>query len=90
MRSACRSDQASSSRCSGPPAVARPPSCARSAGFNRQDSGTIRVAGAAIDHLPAHRRDIGMVFQDYAVFPHMTVEGNVAFGLEKPPMQLGT
>ena len=52
------------------------------AGFNRQDSGTIRVAGAAIDHLPAHRRDIGMVFQDYAVFPHMTVEGNVAFGLE--------
>ena len=52
------------------------------AGFNRQDSGTVRVAGAAIDHLPAHRRDIGMVFQDYAVFPHMTVEGNVAFGLE--------
>ncbi|MGI9416638.1 MAG: ABC transporter ATP-binding protein, partial [Geminicoccaceae bacterium] len=52
------------------------------AGFNRQDSGMIRVAGAAIDHLPAHRRDIGMVFQDYAVFPHMTVEGNVAFGLE--------
>ena len=52
------------------------------AGFNRQDSGSVRVAGAAIDHLPAHRRDIGMVFQDYAVFPHMTVEGNVAFGLE--------
>ncbi len=52
------------------------------AGFNRQDSGAVRVAGAAIDHLPAHRRDIGMVFQDYAVFPHMTVEGNVAFGLE--------
>ncbi|MGH1479182.1 MAG: ABC transporter ATP-binding protein [Geminicoccales bacterium] len=52
------------------------------AGFNRQDSGVVRVAGAAIDHLPAHRRDIGMVFQDYAVFPHMTVEGNVAFGLE--------
>ena len=52
------------------------------AGFNRQDSGMIRVAGAEIDHLPAHRRDIGMVFQDYAVFPHMTVEGNVAFGLE--------
>jgi iron(III) transport system ATP-binding protein len=52
------------------------------AGFHRQDEGSIRVAGEAIDRLPAHRRDIGMVFQDYAVFPHMTVEGNVAFGLE--------
>jgi iron(III) transport system ATP-binding protein len=52
------------------------------AGFHRQDQGSIRVAGEVLDHLPAHRRDIGMVFQDYAVFPHMTVEGNVAFGLE--------
>jgi ABC-type Fe3+/spermidine/putrescine transport system ATPase subunit len=52
------------------------------AGFHRQDGGAIRVAGEAIDHLPAHRRDMGMVFQDYAVFPHMTVAGNIAFGLE--------
>ena len=52
------------------------------AGFHRQDQGSIRVDGAAIDDLPAYRRDIGMVFQDYAVFPHMTVEGNVAFGLK--------
>ena len=52
------------------------------AGFNRQDSGSIRVAGKAIDDVPAHRRDIGLVFQDYAIFPHLTVAQNVAFGLE--------
>jgi len=52
------------------------------AGFHRQDEGAIRVGGEAIDQLPAHRRDMGMVFQDYAVFPHMTVEANIAFGLE--------
>jgi iron(III) transport system ATP-binding protein len=52
------------------------------AGFHRQDRGSIRVDGATIDDVPAHRRDIGMVFQDYAVFPHMSVENNVAFGLK--------
>lgn len=52
------------------------------AGFYRQDTGHINVAGELIDNVPPHRRDIGMVFQNYAVFPHMTVEQNVAFGLE--------
>jgi iron(III) transport system ATP-binding protein len=52
------------------------------AGFHRQDQGSIRVDSQVIDDIPAHRRDIGMVFQDYAVFPHMSVEGNVAFGLK--------
>ena len=51
------------------------------AGFNRQDSGEVWVAGKRIDDMPAHRRDIGMVFQDYAIFPHLTVGDNVAFGL---------
>ena len=51
------------------------------AGFNRQDSGEVWVAGRRIDDMPAHRRDIGLVFQDYAIFPHMTVGDNVAFGL---------
>src|ERR1700675_2524946 len=51
------------------------------AGFNRQDSGEVLVAGRRIDDVPAHRRDIGMVFQDYAIFPHLTVGDNVAFGL---------
>ena len=52
------------------------------AGFNRQDSGEVWVAGQRIDAMPAHRRNIGLVFQDYAIFPHMTVGDNVAFGLK--------
>jgi iron(III) transport system ATP-binding protein len=51
------------------------------AGFHAHDSGQILVDGARIDHVPAHRRNIGMVYQDYAIFPHMTVADNVAFGL---------
>jgi iron(III) transport system ATP-binding protein len=51
------------------------------AGFNRQDSGEVWVSGQRIDGMPAHRRNIGLVFQDYAIFPHMTVGDNVAFGL---------
>src|SRR5438105_7884259 len=51
------------------------------AGFNHQDSGEVWVAGRRIDEIPAHRRNIGLVFQDYAIFPHMTVGDNVAFGL---------
>jgi iron(III) transport system ATP-binding protein len=51
------------------------------AGFTRQDSGEVRVAGQRIDDMPAYRRNIGLVFQDYAIFPHMTVGDNVAFGL---------
>jgi iron(III) transport system ATP-binding protein len=52
------------------------------AGFYQQDAGHIRVGDAVIDKVPAHSRDIGMVFQNYAVFPHMTVAENVAFGLK--------
>ncbi|MGO4387878.1 ABC transporter ATP-binding protein [Microvirga sp. 2YAF29] len=52
------------------------------AGFQHQDRGEIIVNGERIDHKPAHKRDIGMVFQDYAVFPHLTVADNVAFGLK--------
>ncbi len=51
------------------------------AGFNIQDSGAVIVGGRQIDHVPAYRRDTGMVFQDYAIFPHMSVADNVAFGL---------
>jgi iron(III) transport system ATP-binding protein len=52
------------------------------AGFTRQDDGEVLVGGQRIDDVPAHRRNIGMVFQDYAVFPHMSVGENVAFGLK--------
>lgn len=51
------------------------------AGFVTPSSGSILVAGQEITALPAHRRNIGMVFQSYALFPHLTVHDNVAFGL---------
>ena len=51
------------------------------AGFHRQDAGEILVDGRSIGHLGAHERNVGMVFQDYAVFPHLSVFDNVAFGL---------
>jgi len=52
------------------------------AGFERADAGSIRLGDERIDRLPAERRGFGMVFQHYALFPHLTVGGNVAFGLE--------
>ena len=51
------------------------------AGFLPADAGEIHVGGRRIDAVPAHKRDIGMVFQDYAIFPHLSVADNVAFGL---------
>jgi putative spermidine/putrescine transport system ATP-binding protein len=51
------------------------------AGFDTPSGGTIRIDGADITHVPAHKRDMAMVFQNYALFPHRTVAENVAFGL---------
>jgi len=54
--------------------------------------GDIKLNGKAINSLPPHKRNIGMVFQNYALFPHMTVEQNVAFPLEVrklPKAQVG-
>ena len=51
------------------------------AGFNDPDEGDILFGTESILHLPAHKRDTGMVFQNYALFPHMTVAENVAYGL---------
>ncbi|MCX7039649.1 MAG: ABC transporter ATP-binding protein, partial [Spirochaetes bacterium] len=51
------------------------------AGFYQQDAGHVHLGEQCIDSVPPHRRDTGMVFQNYAVFPHMTVFQNVAFGL---------
>jgi iron(III) transport system ATP-binding protein len=53
------------------------------AGFANADSGEIRIAGKPITHLPPWKRDVGMVFQSYALWPHMSVARNVAFGLEE-------
>jgi putative spermidine/putrescine transport system ATP-binding protein len=52
------------------------------AGLQHPDAGGIRLNGQSVERLPPYRRDIGMVFQHYALFPHMTVRRNVAFPLE--------
>lgn len=52
------------------------------AGFLKPDGGSIQVSNRDITELPAHRRNTGMVFQQYALFPHLTVAQNVAFGLK--------
>src|SRR5438094_2992722 len=51
------------------------------AGFYDPDEGDIEIGGRRVNDLPAHRRGTAMVFQDYALFPHMTVHDNVAYGL---------
>jgi putative spermidine/putrescine transport system ATP-binding protein len=51
------------------------------AGFEAPTSGEILINGKPVTSLPPHRRDIGMVFQNYALFPHLTVAGNLAFPL---------
>jgi len=52
------------------------------AGFETPTSGDIWIAGRRVDHLPPHKRNMGVVFQNYALFPHLTVAQNVAFPLE--------
>ncbi len=52
------------------------------AGFNTVDGGEIRFDDKVINNVPAHKRDIGMVFQNYAIFPHLNVSDNVAYGLK--------
>ncbi len=51
------------------------------AGFESHDSGAITLGGADMAGVPPHRRDVNMVFQSYALFPHLSVAENVAFGL---------
>jgi len=68
-------------------AVLGPSGCGKStllrltAGLDRPSGGTIRVGDRRIDELPPHRRDVAMVFQSYALYPHMTVRGNIEFPL---------
>ncbi len=52
------------------------------AGFNAPDTGQVLIGERDVTHVPPHERDTGMVFQSYALWPHMTVSENVAFGLE--------
>ena len=53
------------------------------AGFEQPDEGRVLIGGRDVANLPPYRRDVNTVFQHYALFPHMTVEENVAFGLEE-------
>ena len=52
------------------------------AGLEQADAGEIRIAGARVNDTPPWRRDVAMMFQDFALFPHMTVAHQVGFGLE--------
>ncbi len=52
------------------------------AGFNTIEGGSIKFDGNVINDIPAHKRNIGMVFQNYAIFPHLTVKENVEYGLK--------
>ena len=65
----------------GPSGCGKTTSLRMIAGFELPDSGRVHVGGRDITDLPVHRRDMGMVFQSYALFPHRTVAENVAFGL---------
>ncbi len=53
------------------------------AGFERQNEGDLLIGGKVANNVPAHQRDMGMVFQNYAIFPHMSVFDNVAYGLRQ-------
>jgi ABC-type Fe3+/spermidine/putrescine transport system ATPase subunit len=50
-------------------------------GLTEASSGTVYLDGKAVNHVPVNRRNVGMLFQNYALFPHLTVAQNVAFGL---------
>ncbi len=76
----------------GPSGCGKTTSLRMIAGFELPDSGRVHVGGRDITDLPVHRRDMGMVFQSYALFPHRTVAENVAFGLrmrEVPKPEIG-
>lgn len=53
------------------------------AGFEMPDEGAIYLNGDDIAHVPPHRRPVNMMFQNYALFPHLSVESNIAFGLKR-------
>jgi len=59
------------------------------AGFERPSEGEIRIEGADVAQLPPHRRPTNTVFQSYALFPHLSVEDNVAFGLKRKRVSKG-
>jgi putrescine transport system ATP-binding protein len=57
------------------------------AGFERQTSGCITIDGVEMSGVPPHERPVNMMFQSYALFPHMTVENNVGYGIRRLPLE---
>ena len=53
------------------------------AGFEQPDEGRVFIGGVDVTEVPPHRRPVNMMFQSYALFPHMSVEKNIAFGLQQ-------
>jgi putrescine transport system ATP-binding protein len=60
------------------------------AGFARQSSGAISIDGVEMSDVPPHERPVNMMFQSYALFPHMTVERNVGYGIKRLPLDEAT
>ena len=65
-----------------PPAAAKPPALRLLAGLEEITSGTIRIGDRVVNDIAPKDRDIAMVFQSYALYPHMSVYDNMAFGLK--------
>jgi multiple sugar transport system ATP-binding protein len=58
------------------------------AGLEAQDDGSVSIGGAQVDNLRPHERRVAMVFQSYALYPHMTVRGNIALPLVMSRLRL--
>ena len=70
----------------GPSGCGKTTSLRMIAGFERPDAGVVLIGGADMTDVPPHRRPVNTVFQSYALFPHLTVEQNVGFGLRFKPL----
>src|SRR3954471_12763195 len=76
-------------------ALLRPSGCGKPTprrkigGFGDPTEGTVYLGGADVPDLPPYRRDVNTVFQSYALFPHLDVERNVSFGLERRKLGRG-
>ncbi len=69
----------------GPSGCGKTTTLSMIAGFDQPSSGTIKIRGHQIENMPPEKRDIGMVLQSYALFPHMTIAKNIGFGLPDAP-----
>jgi spermidine/putrescine transport system ATP-binding protein len=67
----------------GPSGCGKTTTLRMAAGFESPTAGEVWLNGARIDHLPPYERNVNTVFQSYALFPHLTVRGNVEFGLRR-------